>query len=100
MNSGDFTIIQTWREIKLQSFCLSTMASFTMLVIVSKFRLIRYNSLNIRSEIWERSLNKVKYKKLKQESLKSIELKSSGEKPIWSKFEHVVKKFESKILNV
>ena len=58
------------------------MASFTMLVIVSKFRLIRYNSLNIRSEIWERSLNKVKYKKLKQESLKSIELKSSGEKPI------------------
>ena len=53
-----------------------------MLVIVSKFRLIRYNSLNIRSEIWERSLNKVKYKKLKQESLKSIELKSSGEKPI------------------
>ena len=58
------------------------MASFTMLVIVSKFRLIRYNSLNIRSEIWERSLNKVKYKKLKQESLKSIELKFSGEKPI------------------
>ena len=58
------------------------MASFTMLVIVSRFRLIRYNSLNIRSEIWERSLNKVKYKKLKQESLKSIELKSSGEKHI------------------
>ena len=58
------------------------MASFTMLVIVSKFRLIRHNSLNIRSEIWERSLNKVKYKKLKQESLKSIELKFSGEKPI------------------
>ena len=58
------------------------MASFTMLVIVSRFRLIRYNSLNIRSEIWERSLNKVKYKKLKQESLKSIELKSSGEKLI------------------